>query len=123
VTVRKKAPKVIECSEMEIENNRIASLVTPASGQGAPVENQEKENKNSSTADSGNTSNSADRVSLTGEARQLQELETRLASEPVVDSQRVQTIRSAVENGTFTVNPERIAEKLMSLEEALTDAR
>ncbi len=108
---------------MEIENNRIASLVTPASGQGAPVENQEKENKNSSTADSGNTSNSSDRVSLTGEARQLQELETRLASEPVVDSQRVQTIRSAVENGTFTVNPERIAEKLMSLEEALTDAR
>ena len=108
---------------MEIENNRIASLVTPESGQGAPVENQDKENKNSSTADSGNTSNSSDRVSLTGVARQLQEIETRLASEPVVDSQRVQTIRSAVENGTFTVNPERIAEKLMSLEEALTDAR
>ncbi len=108
---------------MEIENNRIASLVTPASGQGAPVENQEKENKNSSTADSGNTSNSVDRVSLTGEARQLQELETRLASEPVVDTQRVQTIRGAIENGTFTINPDRIAEKLMSLEEALTDAR
>jgi negative regulator of flagellin synthesis FlgM len=108
---------------MEIENNRIASLVTPASGQGAPVEHQEKGNTNSSSADSGNTGHSSDRVSLTGEARQLQELETRLASEPVVDSQRVEAVRSAVENGTFTVNPERIAEKLMSLEEALTDAR
>ena len=108
---------------MEIENNRIASLVTPASGQGAPVENQGKENTNSSSAESGNTSSSSDRVSLTGEARQLQELETRLASAPVVDSQRVEAVRSAVENGTFTINPERIAEKLMSLEEALTDAR
>jgi len=108
---------------MEIENNRIASLVTPASGQGAPVENQGKENKNSSSAESGNTSNRSDQVSLTGEARQLLELETRLASEPVVDSQRVEAVRSAIGNGTFTVNPERIAEKLMSLEEALTDAR
>ena len=108
---------------MEIENNRIASLVTPAKGQGAPVENQGTENKNSSSAESGNTSSSADQVSLTGGARQLLELETRLASVPVVDSQRVESVRSAVENGTFTINPERIAEKLMSLEEALTDAR
>jgi len=108
---------------MEIENSRIASLVTPASGQGAPVEKQGKEHANSSSADSGNTGNSSDKVSLTGEARQLQELETRLASEPVVDSQRVAAVRSAIGNGTFTVNPERIAEKLMSLEEALTDAR
>ena len=108
---------------MEIENNRIASLVTPASGQGAPVENQGKENTNSSPAESGNTHSSSDRVSLTGEARQLQELETRLASAPIMNSQRIKTVRSAVENGTFTINPERIAEKLMSLEVALTDAR
>ncbi|MFQ5643463.1 MAG: flagellar biosynthesis anti-sigma factor FlgM [Thiogranum sp.] len=108
---------------MEIENNRIASLVTPSSGQGAPVENQGKGNTNSSSAESGTTGGSSDQVSLTGEARQLQELETRLASEPVVDSQRVETIRNAVENGTFTVNPDRIAEKMIGLEEALTDAR
>jgi len=108
---------------MEIENNRIASLVTPSNGQGAPVENQGKENKNSSSAESGNTNGNPDRVSLTGEARQLQEIEARLTSEPVVDSQRVEAVRSAVENGTFTVNPERIAEKLMSLEDALTDTR
>jgi flagellar biosynthesis anti-sigma factor FlgM len=40
-----------------------------------------------------------------------------------VDSKKVEAVRSAVENGTFTVHPERIAEKLMSLEQALTDAR
>ena len=56
-------------------------------------------------------------------ARQLQDLATQLASEPVVDSQRVEAVRSAIENGTFTVNPDRIADKMMSLEQALTDAR
>jgi anti-sigma28 factor (negative regulator of flagellin synthesis) len=41
----------------------------------------------------------------------------------VVDSQRVKAVGSTVENGTFTVNPERIAEKMMSLDKALLDAR
>jgi anti-sigma28 factor (negative regulator of flagellin synthesis) len=35
----------------------------------------------------------------------------------------VAAVRSAVENGTFAVNPERIADKLISLEQALTGAR
>ncbi len=108
---------------MEIENNRIASLVTPTSGQGAPVDNQGHGNKNPSSGESGTATGSPDRISLTGEARQLREIETRLASEPVVDSQRVEAVRSAIDAGTFTVNPERIAEKMMSLEQALTDAR
>jgi len=108
---------------MEIENNRIASLVTQTSGQGAPVEKQGHGHTNSPSGDSAATPGGSDRISLTGEARQLQELETQLASQPVVDSQRVEAVRSAVENGTFTINPERIAEKMMSLEEALLDAR
>ncbi|MGI9321843.1 MAG: flagellar biosynthesis anti-sigma factor FlgM, partial [Thiogranum sp.] len=96
---------------------------TQTSGQGTPVEEQGNGNTNSPSGDSAATQTGSDRVSLTGEARQLQELETRLASQPVVDSQRVEAVRSAVENGTFTINPERIAEKMMSLEEALRDAR
>lgn len=108
---------------MEIENSRIASLITPHSGQGATVENQRSHNDRATAQESGSTHNTADRVSLTGAARQLQELENRIASEPVVDSQRVAAVRSAVENGTFTVNPDRIADKLISLEQALTDAR
>jgi len=104
---------------MEIENNRIASLVTPSSGQSGSVENQQNGHDKTSSE---NTSGS-DRVSLTGDASRLQELERQLQSQPVVDSQRVDAVRSAVENGTFEVNPERIADKMMSLEQALTDAR
>lgn len=107
---------------MEIENNRIASLTTHVSGQGASVENQRGDHNKASNQPSGTTGGS-DRVSLTGQARQLRELETQLASQPVVDSERVAAVRSAVENGTFIVNPERIAEKMISLEQALTEAR
>ena len=108
---------------MEIENSRIASLVTSNSGQGAPVENQGKGNTKSPATESVSNIGSSDRVSLTGEARQLRELEASLASQPVVDSQRVAAVRSAVEDGTFKIDPQRIADKLMSFEEALTDAR
>ena len=47
----------------------------------------------------------------------------RARTQPVVDSQRVAAVRSAAENGTFAVNPQRIADKLISLEQALTGAR
>lgn len=107
---------------MEIENSRIASLVTPNSGQGAPVEHQGK-STNPPATESGNSNSSSDRISLTGEARQLRELEASLASQPVVDNQRVAAVRSAIDDGTFKIDPQRIADKLMSLEEALTDAR
>lgn len=105
---------------MEIENNRIATLVTPNSGQQAPVDNQGNGSGKTASEQSGAAS---DRVSLTGEAQKLKELETELASQPVVDSQRVNAVRAAVEDGSFAVNPERIAEKMISLEQALTDAR
>lgn len=108
---------------MEIENNRIASLTTHVSGQGAPVENQRNGSDKAGGEASGRTTGGADRVSLTGQANHLRELETQLGTQPVVDSQRVAAVRSAVENGTFAVNPERIADKLISLEQALTGAR
>jgi len=107
---------------MEIENNRIASIAAHISGQGAAVENRNTAPRGQD-APPATGSGGADRVSLTGQAHQLRALESGLESQPVVDSQRVEAVRSAVEQGTFTINPERIAEKLISLEQALTDAR
>jgi len=108
---------------MEIENNRVATLVTTGSGQGTPVENQDGGKSGATPESTSTASSTADSVNLTGEARQMQSLEARIASAPVVDTQRVQAVRTAVENGTFTVNPERIADKMISLEQALTDMR
>ena len=108
---------------MEIENNRIAPVVTQTSGQGAPVDDKRTGGSGAAAAHSEHAKSASDQLSLTGTARQLQGLENQIASTPVVDSKKVEAVRSAVENGTFTVHPERIAERLMSLERALTDAR
>ena len=37
----------------------------------------------------------------------------KLAAEPAVDQARVQEIRKAITNGSYTVDPERIARKLI----------
>ena len=108
---------------MEIENNRIAPVVTHTSGQGAPVENHRTGGSGTSANETEQGRSSADQLSLTGEARKLQELEQQVATAPAVDSKKVEAVRTAVENGTFAVDPDRIAEKMLRLEQALTDAR
>lgn len=62
-----------------------------------------------------------DQVSLTPEAKQLRDLESQVAKLPEVDSNRVNDIKAQLANGSFEVNPERIAEKMMSLERAIGD--
>jgi len=107
---------------MEIENNRIATLVTTTNDQGAPV-TPGPETALAVPAPPRSSANSADTVSFTDSATRLRELETELASRPVIDSERVGAVRDAVENGSFAVDPERIADKFLSLEQALTDSR
>jgi len=108
---------------MEIENSRIAPATVSGSDQGARVGKQEQGNGNTASENSRTAGAATDRVSLTGEAQRLRQLETEIAAQPVVDSHRVNAVRNAIENGTFVVNPERIAEKMLSLEQAITDAR
>jgi negative regulator of flagellin synthesis FlgM len=57
-----------------------------------------------------------DSVNLTGTASQLRTLEQQLASQPVVDTQRVSAIRHEINSGQFSVNPERIADKMIQIE-------
>ena len=42
-----------------------------------------------------------------------------LAQQPVVDNQRVDAVRQAISDGSFEVNPTRIADQLLSLERAI----
>lgn len=63
----------------------------------------------------------ADQISLTPTAQQLRGLEQQIADQPVVDTQKVDAVKEALANGSFEINPDRIASKLMSLEKALGD--
>lgn len=58
----------------------------------------------------------ADRVSVTSEATRLQEIEEQLMAAPEVNSAKVAEIKFAIANGSFDINPQRIAEKLIAFE-------
>lgn len=79
---------------------------TQSPGQRPGLENNNTEAKTAST----------DTVSVTSEAERLLKLEDKLADLPVVDTARVQEIKASIADGSFEVNAERIASKLMQFE-------
>jgi negative regulator of flagellin synthesis FlgM len=61
----------------------------------------------------------SDDVQITGAARQLATLEQAVRDLPAVNEGRVTQLRTAIEQGTYTVQPEHIADRLIQLEQAL----
>jgi len=74
-----------------------------------------------SSGTSGAKSGQSDTVSLTDTAARLKELEMGLASQPVVDVQRVKSVQSAINDGTFEVDPDSVAEKMIEFETGLDE--
>jgi negative regulator of flagellin synthesis FlgM len=62
---------------------------------------------------------SGDSVSLTETSARLQDLERMAAAAPEVDMQRVEEIRQAIADGRYKVDAARVADKMLSLEDAL----
>ena len=62
----------------------------------------------------------ADTVSLTNASSQLRSLESTLAELPVVDTQRVESIKQAIADGSYQIDAQRVADKLLNLEQGLT---
>ncbi len=60
-----------------------------------------------------------DTVSLTEQGEKLAALEASIESQPVVDTKRVESIRNAILDGSYSVNAERTAEKLLAFETQL----
>ena len=61
----------------------------------------------------------ADQLELTDKARSLKAIEERIHSAPDVDNQRIADLKQALRDGTYEVNPERIADKLLALDHLL----
>lgn len=58
-------------------------------------------------------------VHITGTARQLADLEQVVKDMPAVDEARVAAISTAIEQGTYKVVPQHIADQLLQIEQAL----
>lgn len=61
----------------------------------------------------------ADQVTFTGPALALQKLGAAVANAPVVNSAKVASIKQSVQNGTYTVNPGRVADKILQYDNEL----
>ncbi len=69
--------------------------------------------------DAGTTAADNSQVSLTNTADLLNALKADIASQPVVDTRRVNAIKQAVFDGTFNLNIEQTAEKMADFENLL----
>lgn len=58
-------------------------------------------------------------VRITDQARQLATLEQTVNTLPVVNEAKVAALRSAIEDGSYQVVPERIADKLLRMDREL----
>ncbi len=57
-----------------------------------------------------------DAVSLTQQAQQLTQLQRRAETNSGVDQEKVQRIKKAIADGSYSVNPERLAAKIAHFE-------
>ena len=65
----------------------------------------------------------ADSLRLTGEATNLQAIERELTTAPAIDAQRVAAVRESLQNGTYKINPDAIASRMLDLDQQLQDDR
>jgi negative regulator of flagellin synthesis FlgM len=64
----------------------------------------------------------SDRVQLSNQASQLQALEAKVSSLPVVDTQRVQDVQRTLATGSFQIEPARVADKMLRFEAGLGES-
>jgi negative regulator of flagellin synthesis FlgM len=91
-----------------------------ASGGGSPIE-QIRASNAVSTATSA-PQPGVDSVSITDSARRLLALAQAVQATPDVDAQRVAELQQSIGNGQYQIQPERIADRLLQMEQDLVAA-
>ena len=58
-------------------------------------------------------------VNLSSQAKNLTQLEHKLGSYPEIDDDRIEQIRSALESGSYKVDAEKLAQKMLEMDESI----
>jgi negative regulator of flagellin synthesis FlgM len=58
-------------------------------------------------------------VNLSSQARNLKQLEQKLGDYPEMDDERIEQIRSALENGTYKIDAEKLAQKMLDMDKSI----
>lgn len=91
----------------------------PSVGAGRSAQRPQEADSGASGSSSASSSGATQDVQITGAARQLATLEQTLRDLPAVNETRVAQITNSIEQGTYTVHPQQIADRLIQLEQAL----
>ena len=85
-----------------------------SSNQSSSVKGRNEAKQSSQSATS---SPEGDRVTLTNTASRLQNIEQQLNSASSIDNARVAEVQTAISNGDYNVDADRIADKMLSFED------
>ncbi len=104
---------------MDIKNVNNLAHLGPALTSEAPAARQSHPGPAGDTRRTTGSPATGDRVHLTDAVARLQALEAALASVPVVSAQRVEALHQTLTQGHFVANPQRIANKLLQIDNRL----
>lgn len=96
---------------------KINNLSSPISGANLQNTSKGSKNNNVSGSESANVA-SVGNVDISS-AQTLDKIRESLASQPVIDRQKVDTVKQALQDGTYKINSENIATKLIEYEQLL----
>lgn len=99
-------------------SNDISGIKSGRSHQTTERPTQGVSRDSDSAANTRNTpeTGSQDKVVLTDMAARMKSLEQKLAKQPEVDQAHVSRVRDAINRGEYSVNPDRVADKMMGFE-------
>lgn len=95
---------------------KINNISSPISS--ANLQNKSKGANNNVSGDESTNVASGGNVDISS-AQTLDKIRESLASQPVIDRQKVDTVKQALQDGTYKINSENIATKLIEYEQLL----
>ncbi|WOT06225.1 flagellar biosynthesis anti-sigma factor FlgM [Shewanella youngdeokensis] len=63
----------------------------------------------------------ADSVSITPQAQQIQNIQTKMADMPDIDQKKVDEIKAAIAEGRYKIDPDKLATNIANFENELSD--
>jgi len=99
----------------------IKNLNSNVSSGRAPEQVRTQERSGGSAGNNATETAPTDKVTLTGTLTQLRELEQKTESVNIDNSERIANLKAAISDGSYQVNAENIADKLMQSESLLAN--
>ena len=100
-------------------SQKIEGQITPAAGVRGTSVTSRVQASGADKSEAVQASTGGDSLRLTGEAASLQTMQRELSSASAVDTARVQSIRQALEAGTYKIDAQAIADRMIDLERQL----